>query len=180
MLEPDAGTWGWVTASLLIIRWLAGAVGVKEALQNQHGSDLVDDFAMAGEGSSGGVQVAVGFGGGEALVPEVNGEGKSLAEGFGKGLGSGGLGAEIAGHIEGIAEDDGCAVEFAQEAAEGFQVLFRIFPDEGEDWLRGEAELIGDGDADAATAEVKAEEARDHRMILLRGDGIGRNGSILE
>ena len=55
---------GWGTASLTIIRRFLGAVGVEEALQNQYGSDLIDDLAMTGGGAAGGVQMAVRFGGG--------------------------------------------------------------------------------------------------------------------
>jgi hypothetical protein len=146
----------------MIIRLFVGAVGVDKALQNQHGSDLVDDLTVARKGASGGVQVAVGFGRGEALVPEVNGERKGLAERFGEGVGSGGLGADVAGHIEGIAEDDGRTAEFAKEAAEGFEVLVRIFADQGEDGLGGEAELVGDGDADTPAAEIEAQKAGFH------------------
>jgi hypothetical protein len=106
--------------------------------------------------------VAVSFGGGQALVPQMDGEGEGGAEGFGKCLGFGGLRAEVAGHVQRIADDDGHAVEFAEEAAEGFEVLFQIPADEGEDRLRGEAELIGDGYTDAAVAKIEAKVAGFH------------------
>ena len=48
-------------------------MGIEKALQNQHGGDLVDDLAVTGEGTSRGVKMAVGFGRGKALVPEVDG-----------------------------------------------------------------------------------------------------------
>jgi hypothetical protein len=156
--SPKAG----VPPYLMIIRLFAGAVGVDKALQNQHGSDLVDDFPMTGKGPPGGMQVAMGLGGGEALVPEVDGEGEGLAERPGKSVRSGGLGANVAGHIEGIAEDDGGAAVFAQQAAKGFKVLLLIFADQGEDGLGGEAEFVGDGDTDAAGAEIEAQEAGFH------------------
>jgi hypothetical protein len=147
---------------LTIIRLFTGPVGVDKALQNQHGSHLVDDLPVAGQGASGGVQVAVGLGGSEALVPEVDGKGEGSAERLGESVGSGGLGADIAGHIEGIAKDDGGTAVFAQEAAEGFEVQLRIFADQGENGLSGEAELVGDGDADTAGAEIEAQEAGFH------------------
>jgi hypothetical protein len=152
------------TASLTIIRRVRGAVGIEKALQNQHGSDLVDDLAVAGEGASGSVEMAVGFGGGEALVPQVDGQGEGSAEVFGEGVGFRGLGANVPGHIERIAQDDGGAAEFAEKAAEGFKVLLRIFADEGEYGLGGEAEFIGDSDADAAIAEIEAQEAGLHSI----------------
>ena len=97
-------------------------MGVHKALQNQHGSDLVDNLAVAGKGTSGGVEVAMGFGGGEALVPQVDGEGEGGAEGFSEGVGFCSLGADVARHIERVAEDDGGAAEFAEKAAEGLEV----------------------------------------------------------
>jgi hypothetical protein len=146
----------------MIIRLFVGAVGVDKALQNQHRSHLIDDFPVARKRASGGMQVAVGFGRGEALVPEVDGEGEGFAERLGEGVGSGGLGADVAGHIEGIAEDDGRAAVFAEKAAEGFEVLFQVFTDQGEEGLSGEAELVGDGDTDAAGAEIEAQKAGFH------------------
>ena len=171
------GFGGRVTASLPIIRCWFGAVGralgIEETLQNQYSSDLVDDLAMPGEGAAGGVQMAVRFGGGEALVPEVNGECKLGAEGAGEGLGLGGLGAEIAGHVKGIAEDDGGAAEFAEKAAQGLQVLLRIPADERQQGLGGEAEFVRDGDADAAIAEIEAEKAGFHKSrIADRGERV--------
>jgi hypothetical protein len=161
-LEKEYESEGWGTASLLIIRCFAGAVGVEEALQNQHGSHLIDNLTMAGKGASGGVEVTVGFSRGEALVPEVDGEGECLAEGFGKGVGFGRLGADVARHIEGVAEDDGRAAEFAEQAAEGFEVLPGVFADQGEDGLSGKAKLVGDGNADAAVSGIEAQEAGLH------------------
>lgn len=138
-------------------------MGVEETLQNQDGSDLIDDLPVAGKGAAGGVKMAVGLGGSQPLVPKVDGEGERLPERCGKVLGSGGLRAHVAGHIKGMAEDDGRALVFAQEAAEGLEVLFRILALEGEDGLGGQAELVGDSDPDAAAAVVEAEEAGGHR-----------------
>ena len=61
--------------------------------------------------------------------------------------------------IEWIAENDASTAEFAQQAADGFEVLLQIFTDEGEDGLGSEAELIRDGDADAAVTEIEAQQA---------------------
>ena len=38
------------------------AVGVEEALQNQHGSHLIDDLAVCGGRAAGSLEMAVGFG----------------------------------------------------------------------------------------------------------------------
>lgn len=144
-------------------------MGVEETLQNQHGGDLIDDFPVGREGASGGVEMAMGFGGGEALVPEVDGEGKGGAEGFGEGLGLGGEGADIAGEVERMAEDNSGAVVPAEEAAEGAEVLLWVFAAEGEDGLGGQAELVGDSDADAAVAKIEAQQAGFHESSIADG-----------
>src|SRR5581483_9362742 len=154
----------------------AGFLGVEIALQDQNSGDLVDHGPVLGAGAAGGVEMAVGFGGGEALVPKVYGQSEGLAQGFGKGMGFGGLGADVAGHVQGIAENNGRTAEFAQEAAEGFQVLLDVFAHQGKDRLGGQAELVGDSDADAAVTEIEAEEAGGHWMMV-QGTAKGRLAS---
>ncbi len=146
-------------------------MGVEEALQNQHGSDLIDDLAMTGGGAARGMEVAVRFGRGEALVPQVDGEGEGCAKGFCKGVGFRCLGADVAGHVEGIAQDDGGAAEFAEKTAEGFEVLLRIFADQSEDGLSGEAELVRDRDPNAAVSKIEAQQAGFHSVHLSPGTG---------
>ena len=114
------------------------------------------------------MKVAVGFGRGKAFIPKVNGEAEGFAERLGKGLGFGGLGAEVSRHIEGVAEDDGGAAISAKQAPERLQILFEVLAEEGEDGLGGEAEFVRDGNADAAVAEVEAEEAF-HQTIVAKG-----------
>lgn len=121
--------------------------------------------------------MAVRLGGGKAFVPEVDGKGEGGAQGVGEEAGFGGLRAEVAGKVERIAEDDGRAGVFAQQAAEGPEVLFRVFANQSEYGLRSEAEFIGDGDADAAEAEIEAQEAGWHRNIVAR---TRTEGGILE
>jgi len=60
------------------------------------GSDLIDDLAMTRAGAAGGIEVAMGFGGGQALVPQVDGEGEGCVEGFSEGVGFRCLGADVA------------------------------------------------------------------------------------
>mgnify|MGYP001551720941 CR=1 FL=1 len=129
---------------------------VEETLQYQYGSHLIDDLAVSGKGAASGVEVAMGFGGGQPLVPEVHGQGESSAQSVREDLSLRRLGADVAGHVERMAEDDGGAVVSAKQAAEGFQVGFRIFPHQGQDRLRGQAELIGDGNTDAAISEIES------------------------
>jgi hypothetical protein len=131
-------------------------VGVEETLQDENGSDLVDDSAMFGARASRGMQVAMGFGGGKALVPEVDGQAGFVAQELGESLSLRGLGTLISGHVEGVADDDLGAAVFADEAGERFEVPLAVGAREGEDGLRGEAERVGDSDANAAVSDVEA------------------------
>ena len=110
------------------------------------------------------VENLVRFAGGEALVPQMDGQAGELAECGGEGLGFGCLGARLAGKMDGIADDDGGHGEAAREARQGAQV----FSGDGgrgatalerEHRLRREAQLVGDGHADASVADVEAEIA---------------------
>jgi len=151
---------------------------IEETLQYQHGSHLVDDLAMAGKGPAGSVKVAVGFGRGQALVPEMDGQGKGVTQGVCEGLGPGGLGADVARQIKRMAEDNAGAGVFAEEAAQRFQVGLWVFADQGQDRLGGQAELVGDGDTDAATSEIEAQQARRHRGMVARQNVRQYSGSL--
>ncbi len=74
-------------------------MGIEVGLQDENGRDLIDDGFAPQDGVPGGIEVAMGLGGGKAFVPEVDGELELGAEQFGKGLGLDGLRAEVAGHI---------------------------------------------------------------------------------
>ena len=156
--------------SLLLACDAAGA-GVEPGLKNEDGGYLVDDvfssyaLGVGGSGVAEGVEVAVSLGGGEALVPEVDREVELGAEGVGEGLGACGLGALVAGHVEGIADDGFGDGVFAQDAGYGFQVVsepvFATGPVQGEERLGGVAEFVGECEADAAVAYVEAEDSGD-------------------
>ena len=140
-------------------------------MQDKDGGDLVDDvlaadaFGVRGARVAESVEVAVRLGGGEALVPEMDGERKFLTQSFGEGLGAGSLGALVAGHVEGIADDGFGDGVFAQDAGYGFQVVsepvFATGPVQGEERLGGVAEFVGECEADAAVAYVEAEDSGD-------------------
>src|SRR5450432_4161246 len=46
--------------------------GVQISLENEDGSDLVDDLFVAASRAPGGVQMPVGLGGGQAFIPQVH------------------------------------------------------------------------------------------------------------
>jgi len=122
----------------------AVALRFKKRLQNEHGSDLINDLfaGLAVSRVAGIVKLAMGLGGGEPLIPEVDGDAGFCGESSSELLRLGGLGAEIAGHVERIADDNLGAGVLAQQAAEGFHVCATGGAVQGEKRLRGVAELV--------------------------------------
>lgn len=142
--------------------------GFEEGLEDQHGSDLIDDVFAANTsgvwppGVAERVKMAMGFGRGEALIPKVDGKAELHAEGVCKGLGAGGLRALVAGHVERIA--DHCLVNggvFSQDAGNGLEVVPKaVAPEssmEGEERLRSKAEFIRKREPDAPLAHVESQ-----------------------
>jgi hypothetical protein len=133
---------------------------LKEGLEDQGGSDLVDYFFVLLAGAVGLVEDFVGFAGGEALVPEVNGEARELGQIGGPFFGLAGAGAFFAGEMDGVADDDGGDGVAAGEAGDGAEVVAAVAMGfEGEDGLGGDAEFVGDGYSDAPGANVEGEVA---------------------
>ena len=146
-------------------RWLGAfqdvGAAVEEGLENQSGGNLIDDAAVLLAGVAGLIEDAVRLVGGQALVPEVDGQAGELAEFGGEVLGLLRLGAGLAGEMDWIADHqshDGVAACQAGEGAQVFTAVAAAF--QGEDRLGGKAELVADGHADAAIADVEAEVAR--------------------
>jgi hypothetical protein len=146
-----------------------GVAGGEEGVEEDGGGDLVDDFGSGAAVGVTGVRAEEGVGvvGGEALVEEVEGEGgvgEVGLEGGGEGLRFFGLGAEGAVGVERVADDDDLDVVLADEAGDGFEVRAEVGfgggAVEGEQGLSDDAEGVGDGDADAAIADVQCESAR--------------------
>ena len=150
----------------------SGAIGecVQIALQDEDGGDLVDDCAVFGSRPAGGMKMTVSLGGGQTLIPEVNGQAGLLGQNLGKSLCFHGLRAEIAGHVKWISDHDLGAGKPADHPLQRFQILTAVGADEGEHWLRGHAHRIRDGNPDAAVADIEPKQAiggqRIHTGIL--------------
>ena len=119
---------------------------------------------MAAAGGAGGVasgvEAGVGFLGGVTLVEEMVREvGVGCAEFGGEGLSFGRLGAGGAVGVEWVADEEDFDAVLAYEAGDGFEVGAEVGAVDGEERLRGEAEGIGEGEADAAVADVESEDA---------------------
>jgi hypothetical protein len=146
----------------------SGVSGGEKAFEEQGGGDLIDDFfaveaggAAGGAGGvAGGIEEGVGVMSGEALVEQMVGEGGvRFVQGKSEGLGFGGLGAGCAVGVEGVADEEGFDLVLADEAGDGFEVGAERGAVEGEEGLGGETEGVGDGEADAAVADVERENA---------------------
>ena len=105
----------------------------------------------------------MGLGGGEALVPEMDGEGWVIRrfrnEGLqlvDKAMDALGLAAGVSGEVQWVADDDAGAAMAAGEAEDGALVAAGLGALEGEQRL-GDAQGIGERDTDAAGTDVEAE-----------------------
>ena len=153
-------------------------------LEQEDGGDLVDDGGaglavafglVAGEVAAPAVLVeeGVGLGRGEALVEEVKAEVREvIAELGGEGLGLSGLRARLTGEMKRKADDHVGDEVFPDDSGDRLQVKVQGFAMQGEERLGGDAERIGEGEADAAVADVEREDAfvwgsgRVHRMSV--------------
>lgn len=114
----------------------------------------------------------MGFGSGEAFIPEVDGKGRgwwlwgsrlsrksSLHQRLHVGdeaMHAFGLAAVGAGEQDGIADDDACASVTAGEAEDGALVTAGLGPLQGHEGLC-DAKNVGERDADAASADIEPE-----------------------
>jgi hypothetical protein len=90
----------------------------------------------------------------------VDGQAGKRAKFGGEGLRFCGLGAELAGEVDGVANYDTDDAKAAAEAGNGTEIIsLTVTPFQREDRLGGQAQLVGDGYPDAAVADVQAEMA---------------------
>ena len=162
---------------------------VEPALQDEGGGELVD-FAAGSlpRVVAGGLEGGMSLGGGEALVPEMNGEAGAaggsvfravfvpLDRRFGderleltdKAMDALGLAAAISGEVQRIADDDAGAVVTACESEDGALIAAGLRALDSEERLRN-AEGIGERHTDAASTDIEAEpwlELRRHAAMI--------------
>ena len=97
-------------------------------------------------------------------------------EGLGEGLGLGCLGAGCAVGVKGVADEQGFDLVLADETGDRFEVGAEGGAVEGEERLRGEAEWVGDGETNAAVADVQRECAGMGHGVSVRRRKIERDG----
>jgi hypothetical protein len=117
------------------------------------------------------VENLVSFAGGEALVPQVDGQPGERAKLGGEGLRFGGLGTDVAGEMDWIANNDAYDAKAAAEASYRAQVFSgntgrRATPLQRQDWLCGKPQLVRHCNPDAAVADVESEIAKGSFQLL--------------
>ena len=134
---------------------------LKERLQDQYCGHLIDYAAMLLARMASFVEDLMRFFGCEALVPQVDRQTGQFAEFGGERLRFCGPRALFAREVQRITDDDTGNAVTPREARQGAQVIPWIaFTLEGQHGLRGEAQLVGDGHADAFRSDVEGEIAQ--------------------
>src|SRR5580704_16910480 len=145
--------------SALAVRAVASGAGVKKTLQDEHGGYLVDHGTAIGRHATGGIQMTMSFGGGEPFIPQGDLHSGMELQRVGEVLRLERLRTNVTGHVQGVAHHYlGTAVS-AYQPGQGAEVLAPVFAHQGEDGLRGEPQLVGDGNADAPIADVETQDA---------------------
>ena len=123
------------------------------------------------------VQLAVGFGGGQALVPEVDGEAGLGAQRVGELLRLAAWGLRSPDMCSGLPTTAWVAAclrsRRARDLSVGAEAPLPASAVEGEERLRGVAQRIGYGDADAPLADIEAGDAADQACWLRVSAGPG-------
>jgi hypothetical protein len=129
--------------------------GVKKTLQNEHGGYLIDDGTPIGRHAAGGIQVTMGFGGGEPFVPQRHLHTCVEVERVGEILRLERLRTDVAGHVERIAHHHPVTSILAYQPGQRAEILAPVLTHQGKDGLGGEPQLVGNGDPDPAITHVK-------------------------
>jgi hypothetical protein len=130
-------------------------------LQNQGGGYLIHNFAVLLARVSGFIEDLVGFAGGEALVPHMDGPAGQGTQFGSKGLGLQRSGTYVSREMERVTNHNSRHVEAPAEAGQRAKVLAGIVAAlQGQDRLRRQAKFVGDGHADTFRSNVETEVAR--------------------
>ena len=107
------------------------------------------------------VEHLMGLAGGQALVPQVNGQAGQRAQFGGEGPRLHGLRAYFAGEMQRIPDNNAGHTKPPGEPRNRAEIVALIAPPlESQHRLRRQAQFVGHGDADAPVAEVESEIAR--------------------
>jgi len=136
------------------------AASIQKALQDDDRGNLIHHFAMFRSRPTRLIQNAMRFAGGQPLIPQVHRQFGFVGQQFGEGLGFLGLAALFPRKMQRVANDNLLAVVSAGESGQRPEILARLLADQGQSRLRGQAETVGNGDADATVSDIQSEETR--------------------
>lgn len=157
--QPEAFLFGIAFGRSEPCRLCVSLAAVEKALEDESGGYLIDDGTMLPAGVAGFVENLVRFAGREALVPQVDGQAGQFGEAGGKRLGLGRLKTGVTCQMKRIADHNCGDIEATGKPGQRAQILARIAaPLQGEHGLGGEPQFVGDGDADAAVADIETEK----------------------
>ena len=134
---------------------------IEERLQDQRSGDLVHNFFVLLASAAGFIEDLLRLVGRQALVPKMDGQAGQLAQLGGELLNLYSARADFSGEMNRVTHDDAGDDEAAGQSCDGTQVLAAVAPDlERHHRLCGEAQFVGDGNADALCADIEGEIAR--------------------
>lgn len=138
---------------------------IEPRLQDEHRSHPVDDPLAAPRLSivcrvSRVVEVPMRLRRRQPLVPKMHDDRELRPQFFGEGLRLGRLRTLVARHIQRVADDRLGNMMLAKDAGDGLHLRAPVRAMEREERLRGEAEWIGERNADAPVADIEAGDAR--------------------
>lgn len=133
------------------------------ALKDENGGHTIYSLAPFLDGKIRFAQQAVSFGGGEALVPEMNRQLEMLAEVHGKGLDLFGLRAFGSGHSERQSDDDFFDFVLQDDPPEKLEIVLLVLAVKGFEALGSNTEGIRNGDADSSSPDIEAQ----HTVVRL-------------
>lgn len=128
-------------------------------MENQDGGHPVYGFAPFLDREVGFPEQAVGFGGGQAFVPKVDGELEMLAQVLGEILDLFGLDTLCATHAQREADDDLFHLIIPDDTIQITEIVFLVLPMEGFQALCGNAERVRYGYTDSTRPDIEPEDA---------------------
>ena len=132
---------------------------IYERLQDEDGGHPIDRSGALFNREISFAHQAIGLNGGEALIPEVDGQAELAAKFVGKGAHFFGLCAVFAGQPERKSDDDLRDIVVADDFGKLLEVGTLVAALERVDALGGNAEQVGDSHADTLVTDVEAEQA---------------------
>src|SRR5512132_1175220 len=121
-----------------------------EALENEDGGELVNGGGSFLDRNLAVAQDTVGLGGGESLIPQVNGQLELGAELLGKGGHLLRLRAGLTAHAQRETDDDLADVVVVNQAPECSEISFLVAATDGLESLGGDPKGVSDRGADGA------------------------------